>query len=751
MLGENPKPPSIGGYTTRCRGSLLWHFHLVEDGKGEYPFAFLATYSSVVSKDGKRKHLPLKNALIEYRNDKNHLLKLLSTVNNAAEKSSFITGIVDSGEIFHAIGLIPEEAYLFLKEVPIYEEAGILCRIPDWWRNHGNSYKLNINIGSKNKSRLNYDAIVDFNAELMLNGERVNADELKQMLSEAEGLRLIKGKWVEVNHDKLRKMLDAYDRALEYGNKATLGIVEAIRFQLDSGSELKVSRDECEIEITNGMWLNDVIGKLMLPDSMKSVTCSSNFCTRLRPYQQTGLNWLNYMKELGLGACLADDMGLGKTVQVIALIDFICHRKKEKTLLVIPASLIGNWVDEIKRFAPLLRWQIIHPSAQNASQRNSEAENTPDCLQSSDIFITTYGMLLKYEWLKEVKWDTLVIDEAQAIKNPGTKQTHAVKSLKAASRIALTGTPVENRLSDLWSLFDFLNKGLLGSSREFSDFSKKIKESSEGYARLKKAVSPFILRRLKTDKSVISDLPEKIEIKSYASLTKKQVVLYEKLVDELTEKLTSSVEGIERKGLVLASLLKLKQICNHPDQYLGQKVYDIDDSGKFIRLKEICEIIRDNRERALIFTQFKEITDQLKNFLENIFRHEGLVLHGGTAVGKRKGIVEKFQGKDYIPFIVLSIKAGGVGLNLTAANHVIHFDRWWNPAVENQATDRAFRIGQNKNVIVHKFITKGTIEEKIDLMIEDKIKLFRNIVPESKESWITELDNNSLIELFKLR
>jgi non-specific serine/threonine protein kinase len=313
----------------------------------------------------------------------------------------------------------------------------------------------------------------------------------------------------------------------------------------------------------------------------------------------------------------------------------------------------------------------------------------------------------------------------------------------------MTGTPVENKLADLWSLFDFLNKGLLGTAKEFTAFTKKLKETNDGYGRLKQVVSPFVLRRLKTDKSIITDLPEKIEMKTYSNLAKKQAALYASMVDELERKL-ETVEGMERKGLVLAALMKFKQLCNHPDHYLGQGCYAENESGKFERLREICEIIYEKRERVLVFTQFKEITLPLAAFLGTVFHHEGLVLHGGTPVAKRREIVERFQGREYLPFMVLSLKAGGVGLNLTAANHVIHFDRWWNPAVENQATDRVFRIGQQKNVVVHKFITTGTVEEKIDRMIEEKTKMALEILPESNEGWITEMDNKQLLEMFRL-
>ena len=477
---------------------------------------------------------------------------------------------------------------------------------------------------------------------------------------------------------------------------------------------------------------------------------------KLRPYQEKGLAWLYSMKALGLGACLADDMGLGKTIQVIALLNFIRTKKQEKTLLVIPASLIGNWINEIQRFAPLLKYCILHPSENGAPDMDEILYSTGDAgrSQSPDeyqLYITTYGMLSRYSNLLETKWDTVIIDEAQAIKNPGTKQTKAVKQLKADFRIAMTGTPVENRLSDLWSIFDFLNCGLLGTAKEFTDFTKGLKESPTGYVRLKKVIEPFILRRLKTDKSIIADLPDKIEMKTYSLLSKRQAVLYDSLVNDIRTKLESAEEGIQRKGLILSSIMKFKQICNHPDQYLGQAVYAENESGKYARLREICETIYEKRESVLVFTQFKEITSPLKDFLESVFFHEGLVIHGGTPVAKRRQIVERFQNDDeYIPFLVLSIKAGGVGLNLTKANHVIHFDRWWNPAVEDQATDRAFRIGQQKNVVVHKFITKGTIEEKIDKMIADKVQLAKDIIPEKQENWITEMDNRQLMDLFRL-
>lgn len=720
-------------------------FHLVESKKDDYPFAFLATYSSGAAKDGKSKHLPLKNALVEYKEDNKKLLELLSTVNRAKEKSSLISEFMDSGEIFHPLSLTSTEAYTFLTEIPLYEDAGILCRIPNWWKRKSNSLKMSVSIGNKGPSHLGFDALLDFNAQLSIGDETITVDEFKKLLSETDGLAFIKGKWIEVDHDKLKETLRAYEQVQKFLEKTEMTVVEAMRFQLNASAELNVSEESCELEVTNGEWLNTVISSLTQPEKIEEVPTGEDFRAELRPYQHKGLAWLNFMKNLGLGACLADDMGLGKTVQIIALLNYIRTHEQEKTLLVIPASLIGNWMNEIEKFAPSLKYCVLHPS-----ERNAATEDDKELLKEYDIFITTYGMLLRYDWIKDVSWNSLILDEAQAIKNPGTKQTRAVKQIKAGYKVAMTGTPIENRLSDLWSLFDFLNRGLLGSAKEFSNFTKQLKENHDGYFKLKKVVSPFILRRLKTDKSIIADLPEKIEMKTFSALSKKQMALYTSLLNELKAKLESSEAGIERKGLILSSLMKFKQICNHPDQYLGQNSYAESDSGKFERLREICETIYEKRERVLVFTQFKEITESLKDFLETVFHHKGLVLHGETPVAKRRDIVSKFQDQEYVPFLVLSIKAGGVGLNLTSANHVVHFDRWWNPAVENQATDRAFRIGQQKNVLVHKFITKGTIEEKIDLLIEEKTKLSKEIIPDVQENWITEMDNKQLMDLFRL-
>ena len=723
------------------------YFHLVENKKGDAPFAFLATYSTGLNTQGISRHLPLKYALEEFGKDDEKLLDLLSTVHLAAKESKFISELVESGEIFHPLSMTTQEAYTFLKEVPSYENAGILCRIPNWWKGLTQGVKLRITTGDKQPSHVGMDALLDFRPELLLGDMLIPEEEARRLLLKSEGLAWIKNRWVAVDPEKLKQTIEAYEKARDMIAAGEFSFRDAMRMQLYPKSALGITDQTQDIELTNGRWLDTVLKKLRSPESIAFTQTGKALKADLRPYQQKGVNWLAFLHSLRLGICLADDMGLGKTVQVIGLLTIIkAQASGLPSLLVMPASLLSNWENELVRFAPDLVFYIAHPSA--PSGRKIEPKGR-DALKGIDLVITTYSLAQRYEWLHEREWNYIILDEAQAIKNPGAKQTQSIKRLKSQNRIAMTGTPVENRLSDLWSLFDFINPGLLGGTQEFGRFAKALHQSPEGYARLRRIISPYILRRLKTDKTVISDLPDKVEMKTYASLTKKQLLLYKEMVRELKETIEHT-QGIQRKGLVLSSLMKFKQLCNHPDQYLGAEGYDEEESGKFTRLREICETILEKREKVLVFTQFREITGPLKAFLDRVFGKEGLILHGGTSVAKRKGLIDKFQSDSYIPFMVLSLKAGGVGLNLTAANHVIHFDRWWNPAVENQATDRVFRIGQKKGVVVHKFITEGTIEEKIDKMIEGKIKLAQDVIQAGGEDWITEMNNDELIELFSL-
>ena len=729
--------------TRQLTGKIF--FHLVENTKGPAPFAFLVTYATHLSGDGTARHLPLRYALQEYGHERDKLLDLLSTVYRAARSSTLLPALLESGDIFHPLGWEPQTAYTFLQEVPLYEQSGILCRIPNWWNAKAAGASLRVNIGTAAPAFIGMDTLLACAPSLALNGVPITAAEARRLLQESEGLALIKNKWVVVDKAKLQQTLEAYEQVrtlLEDG----LTLREALALQLSPTKQLGNAPAGVDLGVSYGTWLEDITRKLLHPQTVTAVAPAQNFRATLRPYQQAGLNWLGFLDSLGFGACLADDMGLGKTVQILA---FLSVKKSQQTtsLLVVPASLIANWRNEIDRFYPELAYYIAHPGSTAVAH---QAALSPEACAQYDLVITTYAMVQRYDVLQSFHWDYVILDEAQAIKNPGTQQTRAVKKLHTANRIVLTGTPVENRLSDLWSLFDFLNPGLLGNLKAFKTFAKTLQDDPAGYGRLRQVIRPYILRRLKTDTSVISDLPDKVEMKTFAALSKKQIVLYKELLDELKDFLDHS-EGIQRRGLILSSLMKCKQLCNHPDQFLGTGGFEAQHSGKFHRLRELCETVLEKREKMLIFTQFREITSALHDFLAGIFGRNGIILHGSVPVRQRQALVDTFQKRDtYIPFMVLSLKAGGVGLNLTEANHVVHFDRWWNPAVENQATDRAFRIGQKKNVMVHKFITQGTIEEKIDAMLEEKTSLSEEVIASGGEGWITELDNDHLMDLFSL-
>ena len=710
-------------------------FHLVENRKDEaFPFAFLATYTTRDAQ-GHVRHMPLSYALTEFKDSRDKLVSMLSCLNDAAECSAPVSRWMTSGELFHALRLTADEAWEFLKSVPELESAGIACRLPNWWRRKASSVSLTVKLGEKQASLLGLESLISMVPSLPVDGVRLTKTDIRLLLSQANGLALIKGKWVEVNHEHLKQLLEEMER---FDGEFTL--MDALRMQ----SGLSTVKDlPSGAEITNGKWLSSFLSSLSRPKKAETQQLPAAVHASLRPYQMSGYAWLSEMYRLGFGACLADDMGLGKTLQVLTLIaSLLEHQPEAKVLLVVPASLLGNWEKEIERFTPSLQVCRLH---------GLTTPKLEHLLTGSDasVFLTTYGMAARLEGLRAVHWNTLILDEAQAIKNPGTRQSKAVKTIPALHRIAMTGTPIENDLTNLWSLFDFLNTGLLGTAREFDRYAKQLSARPEGYARLKQMVSPFILRRLKTDKSIISDLPDRIDQTDYLSLSKKQIVLYHQAVDDLARSLPSS-QGIQRRGMVLAALTQLKQICNHPDQYLGQTTFVPEESGKFDYLAEICSTIRDRHERVLVFTQYREMVLPLHRFLKDVFGREGMLLHGGTPVRERTAMVEHFNGDDYIPYMVLTIKAGGTGLNLTAANHVVLFDRWWNPAVENQAMDRAFRIGQTRNVFVHRFVVQGTIEEKIDTLLRSKQQLADRIVGEGSEQWITEMSDQELLNMMKL-
>ncbi|RPI20865.1 MAG: DEAD/DEAH box helicase, partial [Acidobacteria bacterium] len=728
-------------------------FHLAENKRDpERPFAFLATYTSRVSEQGKLQHLPLSRALAEYSGARNRaaLVSLLSPVQTAAERSGLIRLLLENGDLYHPLAWSPAEAYSFLKETPALEESGVIVRIPDWWKRHGASRPVvNVTVGSRGRSMLDLNALLDFSVEVSLDGQTLTEAELRELLHSETGLVRLRGQWVEVDPERLRQAIEHWERIRETAPDG-VSFIEGMRLLAGAdvggspatGPTGSVSREWVGVQA--GEWLHEILERLRDPSRLFAGQ-PPGLRTELRPYQKTGAAWLDFLTSLGLGACLADDMGLGKTIQVLALLltrgsgaaaeqssavsgqrstvstsgtgrDAPCPSAGETpalpgtpalpagapSLLVVPASLIGNWKSEIERFAPEITYFVAHPS-----ENQLDGGVVPEEAEDKHVIITTYSMLTRLKWLSSVTWPMVILDEAQAIKNAGSRQSQQARTLQAKARVALTGTPVENRLGDLWSLFDFLNPGLLGSSRQFSTFIKSIEDKGRGYGPLRTLVQPYILRRLKTDKSVITDLPDKTEVKAFCLLTGRQAAIYTQTLNELARSLVE-VEGIERKGVVLATLMRLKQICNHPAHATGDGDFDPAQSGKFQRLREICEELAERQQKILVFTQFREMCDPLESFLASVFNRRGLVLHGSVPVAERRRLVEDFQHEEGAPFFVLSLRAGGTGLNLTAASNVVHFDRWWNPAVENQATDRAFRIGQKKNVLVHKFVCQGT-------------------------------------------
>ena len=740
-----------------------WHqlgrvcFHLAENKNDpDYPFAFMATYAPELSAQGKIRYQPLRQALQEYAGAKNKqaLIRLLSPIQLASVSSPVIKDLVDSGDIYHPLAWSPAEALEFLREIPLYEQSGVLVRIPDWWKKRARP-RVGISIGERRQNNFGADALLDFRLDIALGDVSIDEAELKRLMAAGDGLVLIKGQWVEVDHEKLTEALAHWKKVETDAAGQGLSFVEAMRLLADApvylGAGDAFAQSQGWSFARPGKWLGSLLDDLRSPTQAKTADPGKHLKATLRPYQETGVNWLYLLSQLGLGACLADDMGLGKTMQVIALL--LIYKKKrgnKASLLVLPASLIGNWKSELANFGPALNCCFIHRSQMPKDEIDALQRDADTAFANIDVVVTTYGTLMRQSWLQHQQWQLLVLDEAQAIKNPAARQSKAIKNLKAASRIALTGTPVENRIGDLWSLFDFLNPGLLGSATRFKGFVKKLSERSDNqYAPLRNLVSPYILRRLKTDRSIITDLPEKTEVTAYCGLSKMQAAEYQKAVIELTTAL-QNLDGMKRRGLVLAYLMRFKQICNHPSQLLGDGDYRPKNSGKFERLAELCEEIASRQEKLLVFTQFREMTAPLAEYLATQFGQPGLVLHGGTAVGQRQQLVEKFQHEEGPPFFILSLKAGGTGLNLTEASHVIHFDRWWNPAVENQATDRAFRIGQKKNVLVHKFVCQGTVEEKIDSLIKDKTALAKDLLEGGAETLLTEMDNEALLKLVSL-
>jgi SNF2 family DNA or RNA helicase len=626
------------------------------------------------------------------------------------------------------------------------EQAGFGIVLPASWSSKGTRLRLaaRAKVRSPKMSSgagLSLSDLVEVDWEAAIGDRALSRDELRALARLKTPLVKMRGQWVLLNGDEIREAI----ARLNSGPRK-LGAREALAMALGGAEANGLESGPVAVE----GWLKDLIGRLAGGEQIEQLPPPKGFTGSLRPYQERGYSWLAFLRRWGLGACLADDMGLGKTIQTLVHIQRDrLERAAGPVLLVCPTSVISNWEHEAARFTPGLRVTVHH----GVGRARGDAVRA--ALEDQDVVLTSYALLQRdIGSLAQVAWSGVVLDEAQNIKNPEAKQARAARSIKSDYRIALTGTPVENHVGDLWSLMEFLNPGLLGNQTHFKrTFLVPIQASGDRQAaeRLKSLTGPFILRRLKTDKSVIADLPEKLEATVYCTLTHEQASLYAAVVAEAMPDLERA-DGIQRKGLVLATLSKLKQVCNHPAQFLRDNSGIADRSGKLTRLSEMLEEVIESGERALVFSQFAEMGDIIRRHLEALFGREVAFLHGGVTKDKRDRMVERFQGADARgpAVFVLSLKAGGTGLNLTQANHVFHFDRWWNPAVENQATDRAFRIGQRRRVLVHKFLCAGTLEEKIDAIIEKKKALAESVVG-SGEDWLTKLSTAELRDLFALR
>ncbi len=648
------------------------------------------------------------------------------------------------------ITLSTPEAYTFLRDaLPMLELEGIGVAPPPWWRQDQAKLRMRLDLrparstGGDAEGSMRLDSLVVYDWRIALGDEDLSQEEIDALATANEPLVRLRGRWTQIQPAEVQAA--ARFRANNPGG--AIKLFEALRQayladDLDTGLTVAGIRGEGWVEriLDAGQWHEDESEKIDAPAAFQG---------ELRPYQLRGLRWMNFMSRLGLGACLADDMGLGKTIQLISLLlqERSVSDGPSPTLLVVPMSLVGNWRREIERFAPNLKILVHHGLERRAGETFLEEA------RRHDVVICTYALVHRdFEHLNAMQWHRVALDEAQNIKNPAAKQSAAVRALRSVHRIALTGTPVENRLSELWSILNFLIPGYLGTGPDFRRrFAVPIERhhDTDRAARLRDLIRPFILRRLKSDPSIQVDLPQKMEMRVFCNLTREQAGLYEAVVQEVLGRIESA-DGIQRRGLILAALTRLKQVCNHPAHFLNDGSSLPQRSGKCERLVEMLEEVLAEGDHALVFTQYRQMGSLLQKFIASTFDREVLFLHGGTPRAERDALVERFQRRQNdAPIFILSLKAGGFGLNLTAANHVFHFDRWWNPAVEDQATDRTHRIGQQRAVQVHKFVCIGTLEERIDAMLMNKRSLAENIIG-AGEQWITELSTAALRELFVL-
>ena len=657
--------------------------------------------------------------------------------------------------------LTTDEAYAFLRQcAPHLQRAGFGLLVPPWWNKPGTRLGVRLKLNSTStlkgqtqisSGHMNLENLINYRWQLSLGDTELSREEFDALVALKSPLVQIRGQWVQLDAEQIEAAIHFWRRQDFEGN---LSLHEAM--QLGLGGETQhagLSVDGVELD----SWLQSWLNRLQGDEKLELLPTPAGVRAVLRPYQQYGYSWLHFASRWGLGVILADDMGLGKTVQALTMIQRLKEemgRLPAPILLICPTSVVTNWEIEKQKFTPDLQ-TLVH----QGGERLREAALI-EAAKASDVLLTSYALVRRDgATLKQIEWFGVILDEAQNIKNANTKQAQTIRKLTADFRLALTGTPVENRLSELWSIMHFLNPGYLGGERKFrQDFILPIEKYGDKDAaqKLRNMTRPLLLRRVKTDPTVIQDLPDKQEVKVYCPLSEEQATLYEAVVRDALAAIDEQEEGgMARKGLVLSMLMQLKQVCNHPAQYLHEtKAYrpreDHGRSGKLQRFDALLEEILAEGDGLLVFSQFTEMADLLQGYIQERFGVPTLFLHGSVPAKKRAAMVAQFQQPDGPPIFLLSLKAGGTGLNLTRANHVFHFDRWWNPAVEDQATDRAFRIGQTKNVLVHKFVCLGTLEERIDAMIEDKKALAESIIG-SGENWLTEMSTANLRQMVSLR
>ncbi len=729
---------------------------ITTEGGEEKPFAFLATFVHRVGADDKPRHLPLSLA------NREQLLPLLRPLQSAAQSAAsqgygFLHEIFASQQIFKPCAWSARECYDFLLCLPHLQEAGVETRVVNLWKTQPRRVELEVTLeledGKPTSTQshaggLGMHSLLRFSPQFALGMQHLNDEEVAELLAGEEGLVRFRGEWILLDSPRLQSLMQSWRQAMGMYS-AGVPLLTGLRYLLARRSDALPHLPPSDelLSLRTGEQLALALenfrqweGDLQLRPALSST---------LRPYQKEGVRFLLSLTEAGMGACLADDMGLGKSIQVIA---WLSHLKqsgvlhyRSTALLIAPASLLGNWAEELARFAPELRLRVLHPSQLSQREQRSLLQNPALLLESYDIAITSYGVVQRNPELAKLEHPALILDEAQAIKNAQSQRTQSVLALSSPRRVALSGTPIENSLEELYPLFHFLNPGLLGES---SSYKKMLRDMGSDYSPLKKLIRPFILRRLKSDPKLIPDLPPRSEKPAYCLLTPEQTRLYAREVENM-QNLIHEPDPRVRLALILPLLTRFKQICNHPAQYLGEPHYDSARSGKMMRLLQLLEKLTAAGEPALIFTQYRGITEALFELAQSCYGEAGLILHGGTPISQRQQLVRRFQEAGGPPYMILSLKAAGTGLTLTRARHVIHFDRWWNPAVENQASDRAHRLGQKRAVTVHPLITRGTIEENIHRLLLQKQSMADDLLHAGLEQMMSRMSSQELLDLLK--